>query len=133
MIERKDDPSSIKPTKREPPPGILIPAAHGAHRGGEWDGSISGHALDADAIVLFVVHEEVGEGPTLHVHPYDELFIISEGRARFTVGDDTFEAGAGDVVKDPAAVPHAYENIGPRRLRTIDIHLNREWVQTNLA
>ena len=53
--------------------------------------------------------------------------------ARFTVGDDTFEVGPGDVVKGPAAVPHAYENIGPGRLRTVDIHLSREWMQTDLV
>ena len=39
----------------------------------------------------------MGEGPTLHVHPYDEVFTIQKGRARFTVGDQVIDAEAGDA------------------------------------
>ena len=75
----------------------------------------------------------VGEGPTLHVHPYDEIFTILEGRARFTVGDKTMDAAAGDVVMGPANIPHRYQNLGPGRLDSLDIHLSPEWIQYNLA
>jgi mannose-6-phosphate isomerase-like protein (cupin superfamily) len=71
----------------------------------------------------------VGEGPTLHVHPYDEIFTITEGRARFTVGDKTIDAEAGDVVLGPANIPHGYQNLGPGRLDSLDIHLSPEWIQ----
>ena len=75
----------------------------------------------------------VGEGPTLHVHPYDEIFTITEGRARFTVGDMIIDAEAGDVVVGPANIPHGYQNLGPGRLDSLDIHLSAEWIQYNLA
>lgn len=123
---------NAKARKRAAKAGVLIEASDGAHRGGTWSGSVSGEALDADALILFVTIEEVGAGPSWHVHPYDELFVLTEGRARFTVGDATFDAGAGDVVMGPAAVPHKYENLGPGRLRSTDIHLSREWIQTDL-
>lgn len=123
---------TVKPTRSAAPEGIVIKAAEGAHRGAPWDGSISGDALDAQMIILFLCHDDVGSGPKLHVHPYEEVFIVTEGRARFTVGADTFVVEAGDVVKGPAAVPHAYQNLGPGRLRTIDIHLSRTWIQTDL-
>lgn len=123
---------STKPEKHPPSAPIRVAAADGAHRGGDWAGGVSGEALDTDALVLFVSEDEVGEGPSWHVHPYDEIFIITEGRARFTVGDETFDVEAGDVVKGPAAVPHKYENLGPGRLRSTDIHLSRVWIQTDL-
>lgn len=68
----------------------------------------------------------------LHVHPYDEVFHIIEGRAEFTVGDRTFEATAGSLVIGPANVPHAYKNLGPGRLDSVDVPLNREWIQYDL-
>lgn len=118
--------------KTRPAPAVRVEAARGSHRDSVWRGSVSGPALGCDALILFLSLEEVGEGPAWHVHPYDEIFVITEGRARFTVGDETFDAEAGDVVTGPAAVAHKYHNLGPGRLRSIDIHLSREWVQTDL-
>jgi mannose-6-phosphate isomerase-like protein (cupin superfamily) len=42
------------------------------------------------------------------------------------------EASAGEVVLGPVAVPHRFENLGPGRLQTIDIHHSPEWIQTDL-
>jgi oxalate decarboxylase/phosphoglucose isomerase-like protein (cupin superfamily) len=67
------------------------------------------------------------------VHPYDEIFTITEGRARFTVGDKTIDAEAGDVVLGPANISHGYQNLGPGRLDLLDIHPSPEWIQFNLA
>lgn len=125
--------TGARPKKHAQKAGVIVRAADGAHRGGApWAGSVSGEALNTDALVLYVLVEEVGKGPSWHVHPYDEVFIITEGRARFTVGDQVFDAEAGDTVMGPAAVPHKYHNLGPGVLRSIDIHLSREWIQTDL-
>jgi len=43
--------------------------------------------------VLFFSSDEVGSGLVLHFHPYDEVFIVRQGRARFTIGDDTNSPG----------------------------------------
>jgi quercetin dioxygenase-like cupin family protein len=38
----------------------------------------------------------------LHTHPYEEVFVTLEGEATFTVGEDTIEVGAGQIVVAPA-------------------------------
>lgn len=68
------------------------------------------------------VEAQPGDGPRLHTHPYPETFIILEGSAVFTVGNETLEAHAGDIVVGPANVPHRFVNPGPGVLRQIDIH-----------
>lgn len=89
--------------------------------------------MNTGITLIRYVTDLVGEGPTLHVHPYDEVFTITEGRARFTVGDKTIDAEAGDVVLGPANIPHGYQNLGPGRLDSLDIHLSPEWIHFNLA
>ncbi len=96
-------------------------------------GLLEGKDLKTNITLIRYVTDVVGEGPTLHVHPYDEIFTITEGRARFTVGDKTIDAEAGDVVLGPANIPHGYQNLGPGRLDSLDIHLSPEWIQYNLA
>ena len=76
--------------------------------------------------------DKTGVGPRLHVHPYDETFIVVEGRARFYVGDTVLDASAGEIVFGPAGVPHKFENLGPGRLQTIDVHHSPTWIQTDL-
>ena len=76
----------------------------------------------AAPVSFFLTHSEPGEGPGLHSHPYTETFIIEEGQATFTVGDDTIDASAGDIVVAPANVPHAFVNSGSGLLRSVNIH-----------
>jgi mannose-6-phosphate isomerase-like protein (cupin superfamily) len=42
------------------------------------------------------------------MHPYTEVFVVQAGRLRFTVGDATIEASAGQIVIVPAGVPHKF-------------------------
>ena len=100
---------------------------------GQLRGLLEGKGLNTNITLLRYVTDVVGEGPPLHVHPYDEIFTITEGRARFTVGDKVIDAEAGDVVLGPANIPHGYQNLGPGRLDSLDIHLSPEWIQFNLA
>jgi quercetin dioxygenase-like cupin family protein len=46
----------------------------------------------------------------LHTHPYEEVFVTLEGEATFTVGDDTIEVSAGQIVVAPAGVPRHRDN-----------------------
>ena len=64
----------------------------------------------------------------LHQHPYKEVFIIQEGAATFTVGSDTLEAQAGQIIIVPAGVPHKFTNTGDRPLRQVDLHLSKHIV-----
>jgi quercetin dioxygenase-like cupin family protein len=80
-----------------------------------------GSAHDAP-VSFFLLHTEPGEGPGLHRHPYAETFIVQEGEATFTVGDEQIEARAGDIVVAPAETPHGFVNSGSTVLRSVNIH-----------
>lgn len=100
---------------------------------GNWRGEFAGGAHGAGISLIFSRIEKVGGGPRLHRHPYPETFIIRNGRARFTVGDETIEVVAGQIVVCPANVPHKFENLGPGLLEQIDIHeageFETEWLE----
>lgn len=98
----------------------------------EWKGRFEGKAMGTGITVLFFSNDQLGSGPVLHRHPYDEIFIIRQGRARFMLGDEVVEAEAGDILMAPAGTPHKFENIGPGRLETTDIHVSPEWIQEDL-
>ena len=110
----------------------LIPMIQWAGDPSKWDGRIEGADLGANVTVLFYTTDEIGAGPKLHVHDYDEMFIVRKGRALFTVGDRKIEAGVGDVLFAPARIPHKFHNMGPGRLETTDIHLSDRFVQVLL-
>ena len=90
-----------------------VSASEWQNPGQKFRGLLEGKGLQTNITLIRYVTDVVGEGPTLHVHPYDEIFTITEGRARFTVGDTTIDAEAGDVVLGPANIPHGYQNLGP--------------------
>ena len=128
MARNDFDPATFEPDGRPPTQAKLFdPTA-----GGPWRGSVEGIALGGQVTVLAYGTDTVGAGPRLHVHPYDETFIVVEGHARFFVGDTTLDAGAGEIVFGPAGVPHRFENLGPGRLQTVDIHHSPRWIQTDL-
>src|SRR5262245_45161009 len=64
----------------------------------------------------------------LHRHPYQEIFIIQEGAATFTVGSATLQAHAGQIIMVPANLPHKFMNTGDRQLRQVDIHVSRQFI-----
>lgn len=110
----------------------LLERAEWAERPDAWKGEFEGKLFGTDVSVMFYTTDEVGRGPRLHRHPYDEVFIIREGRALFTVGDRQIEAAAGQIVFGPANVPHKFVNLGPGRLETTDIHVTDRFIQENL-
>jgi mannose-6-phosphate isomerase-like protein (cupin superfamily) len=128
MARRDFDPATVRPDGRPATKARLFDAA----TGGPWRGSVDGLTLGGQNTVLTYGTDTIGAGPRLHVHPYDETFIIIEGRARFFVGAMTLDAAQGEVVFGPAGVPHRFENLGPGRLQTIDIHHSPTWIQTDL-
>ncbi len=129
MARRDFDPATIVPDGRAATRERLFDPA----TAGPWRGFVEGAAIGGAITVLTYGTDEVGVGPRLHVHPYDETFIVIEGAARFRVGDAVIDAVAGEVVLGPAGVPHAFENLGPGRLQTIDIHHSPRWIQTDLT
>ncbi len=97
-----------------------------------WIGRFEGRDLGTGITVLFFSSDEVGAGPTLHRHPYDEVFVLRQGRALFVLGEERIEAVEGDVLLAPAGLAHRFGNRGPGRLETTDIHLSAEWIQEDI-
>jgi len=99
---------------------------------GEDENEVQGNNHNA-AVSVIVVDAPPGGGPRLHKHPYEEVFVIQNGTATFTAGDETIEAHGGQVVIVPGGVPHKFVNTGEDRLRQVDIHANdrfiTEWLE----
>ena len=99
---------------------------------GEDANEVQGYNHSA-AVSVIVVDAPPGGGPKLHRHPYEEVFVIQEGTATFTAGDETIEASGGQIVIVPGGVPHKFVNTGEGRLRQVDIHASdrfiTEWLE----
>ena len=103
-----------------------LPHSGSAHH---FEGYLYG---DAD-VSFFISETPPGKGPSLHTHPYAEVFIVQEGELTFTVGEDTVEATGGQIVVAPAGTPHKFTNSGTGRARHLDIHtrgrMDTEWLE----
>ena len=85
--------------------------------------------IHQDAEVSFIwVDMPPGGSVRLHKHPYKEIFVIQEGVSTFTVGIETLQAHAGQIVSVPANVPHKFTNASDKPLRQVDIHMNKEFI-----
>ncbi|MBF0871636.1 cupin domain-containing protein [Gluconobacter japonicus] len=98
-----------------------------------WRGHFNGSTFGVNVTVLTFTQANRGDGPTLHVHKYDEIFIVRRGQGIFKIGNVIIEAAEGDVLFGPANTPHAFKNIGDTPLETIDIHLSNKWLQEDLV
>ena len=94
---------------------------------GDDPNEMQGHHHDA-AVSLIVVDAPPGSGPKLHRHPYEEVFVVQEGEATFTAGDEVIEVRGGQVVVVPAGVAHKFVNSGSGRLRQVDVHASDRFV-----
>jgi mannose-6-phosphate isomerase-like protein (cupin superfamily) len=94
---------------------------------GDDAGELQGYHLGAN-VSFIVVDAPPGGGPKLHRHPYEEVFVVQEGSATFTSGDETTEVEGGQVVVVPAGVEHKFTNSGTGRLRQVDIHASDRFV-----
>jgi mannose-6-phosphate isomerase-like protein (cupin superfamily) len=108
--------------------GRVIEPGSWAQEPGRWRGELEGAGHGAGISLIFVSTDEIGDGPRLHSHPYAETFVIRAGRGLYTIGEETIEAGAGQILVVPAGVPHKFVNLGPGRLEATDIHESPRFV-----
>jgi mannose-6-phosphate isomerase-like protein (cupin superfamily) len=78
-------------------------------------------------VSMFLVDNEPGEGPGLHVHPYSETWIVRSGRAQFTADGEDLEAGPGDILVVGPDTAHKFVNLGPGRLDLVCVH-DSPWI-----
>ena len=83
-------------------------------------------------VSFFLVNNEPGNGPDLHVHPYAETWIVRSGRGRFTADGEDIDAGPGDIVVVGPETPHKFKSVGTERLDVICIHASPRMIQTDL-
>jgi mannose-6-phosphate isomerase-like protein (cupin superfamily) len=81
-------------------------------------------------VSIFLIDNEPGQGPALHIHPYTEMWIVRAGQARFTVGEETLDPNPGDIVVVNAETPHCFKNVGTTRLELTCIHASPEVIQS---
>jgi mannose-6-phosphate isomerase-like protein (cupin superfamily) len=87
---------------------------------------------DDAPVSIFITQYDHGGGPDLHLHPYPETFVVQEGTATFTAGDDELTVPAGNIVVVPAETPHGFKNRTSERLRVLSVHPSPQVVQTDL-
>ncbi len=83
-------------------------------------------------VSLFITRYPRGRGPDLHLHPYPEVFVVQDGTARFTVGEESVVVEAGNVVVVPAETPHGFKSEGDEELRVVSVHPSPVVRQTDL-
>src|SRR4051794_31498455 len=83
-------------------------------------------------ITFLVVDAQPGRGPSLHRHPYAEIFIVQEGEVTMTDGQSERVVRAGDVAVAGPGGPHPFTDTGHGPVGPIDTHLSshfeREWL-----
>ena len=104
----------------------IIDKADLAHS--ETSYEFEGHHHEAGVSFIVIEDAPPGSGPKLHRHPYDEVFVVQEGTAIFTTGDEVIEVSGGQIVVVQAGVPHKFVNSGAGRLRQIDIHASERFI-----
>src|ERR671916_1050021 len=103
----------------------IIDIADLAH--GETAYEFEGYHYGDTGISFIVVDAPPGSGPRLHRHPYEEVFVVQEGSATFTAGDEVVEVNGGQVAMVEAGVPHKFVNTGAGPLRQVDIHASERF------
>src|SRR5262245_20390 len=76
-----------------------------------------------DYVEVHLVTHPVGQVKEMHVHdpPQDHVVVVRSGRMRWTVEEQTLDAGPGDVIVTPAGTAHGYEVLGDQPARVVCI------------
>ena len=83
-------------------------------------------------VSFFLARTPPGRGPGLHRHPYEETFVVHEGRLNFTVDGQAIEARAGQMVIAPPGSAHKFVNVGDAPAHMTNIHPRPRMAQEDL-
>lgn len=84
-------------------------------------------------VSMFIVSTPPEGSVELHVHPYPEIFLLLEGRGRWTVGNETSELCENQMLVVPPQTPHGFRNIGRQPLLVVSVHKAATLQQTFLG
>jgi mannose-6-phosphate isomerase-like protein (cupin superfamily) len=85
------------------------------------DGAEFGFGAVSIVIAEYPPNADAGGADRPHRHPHISAIVITEGQGRFTIGDETVDAAAGDVVVVPANAWHSFVNTGNGALRFVSV------------
>ncbi len=89
-----------------------------------------GYLHNATNVSFFINETPPARGPSLHKHPYEELFVVLDGRLTITVGNTTVEVSGGQIVIVPPDTPHKFINSASEVARHVDIHASARMITT---
>lgn len=92
-----------------------------------WDGEFQGGSFGSGVSIIFTRLDRPGGGPALHQHPYSETFLVRKGVVRFTVGTQSLDAAAGEIVVVAPDTPHRFTGVSDE-VEMIDIHASRRFI-----
>ena len=72
-------------------------------------------------VLLVMNHCEPGMDVRPHSHEFDQIAMITKGRAIYHVGEDANEVGPGSLMVIPAGVEHYIEPVGDETVEKIDV------------
>ena len=81
-----------------------------------------GHRRAGVDVSMFVTRTPPGRAVELHVHPYAEVFLLLEGRGRWTYGDEVVELEPEQMLIVPPDTPHGFRNVGDEPLLVVSVH-----------
>lgn len=112
-------PFSVRAKRKRIEKGIFVPSGKDRH-GSPWIrqpgdvifNKVSTSDTDGDLYIFDTTRVKEG-GPPLHFHyNQDEWWYVIAGEFLIKVGDDTYQAKAGDCVFGPRGIPHTFAKIG---------------------
>ena|SRR5579872_4578297 len=82
------------------------------------------NALTGGALMAIECVNPGPGGPPLHTHySHDELYVVTQGRYRFKLGEEEFEGGPGTFGYVPRGTAHTFASVGPEEGRIVGITL----------
>lgn len=80
---------------------------------------------------FFVVTSTPGKGADKHRHPYEEVFILLEGKIEVIVGGEQRMVEAGHILIIPPNTWHEFKNRSDHPLKMVSIHPVTQMIQEN--
>ena len=84
---------------------LYLPAAEEFSRHTIFPG-VTVRACAAQRLMLSLAELEPRSVVERHAHPHEQVGIVLQGRATFTIGDEEKTLGPGELFRIPGGVPH---------------------------
>ncbi len=98
-----------------------------------WDIKTGDHFIEMegqyygwDSSTVQVTAMGPGQGPPMHTHPVEEIFVLVAGECAFAIGSETFHMKAPAVVRVPPHTPHSPTSLGSERNIMVDFFPSSE-------